>query len=133
MRVPLVPPHFYFVGQAVLIGLWWIWMFLSEPAREMFQAGGGVPGGLMGWAPPDLLLLLPASVWAGVAIARERPIGVILAWCVTGALGYAGAWCVSCTAQFGGGWLASQCMCAAAVGSGVSAWNAQRSAAERAA
>jgi protein-S-isoprenylcysteine O-methyltransferase Ste14 len=105
----------YFIGQGVAVVAWWAGLAIDQQIRALFVPPGASEIELLAFALPDLLLALPASVAAGVAILRGRRAGVVLAWITTGAVGYAALYCVAWAVLRGGAWVNVMAMVPAAL------------------
>jgi len=117
----------YLVFQAVAIGAWWVYLGGEPAARASFLPQGASPLELLAFRTPDLLVAVPASLLAGIAILTERRWAVAPAWACAGAIDYAFVTCVAWSLLRGGGWLSVACMAPAALLTTVSALDASPS------
>jgi protein-S-isoprenylcysteine O-methyltransferase Ste14 len=115
---------FYFVGQAIAIGAWWLYLAVDSTAREPFLPVGASAAELMAFQLPDLLVALPASLVAGIALVSSRRWAAAPAWACAGAVDYAFLYCLASSLLRQGGWLSVVLMAPAALLSTVSALDA---------
>jgi protein-S-isoprenylcysteine O-methyltransferase Ste14 len=118
----------YFVAQAVGIAAWWLLLAAEPAAREQFLPPGASPTELLAFGLPDLLIALPASLLAGIAVLSNRRWASGPAWACAGAVNYAFAYCVAWSLLRHGGWLNVALMAPAALLSAVSALDASPAA-----
>ena len=117
----------YFIAQALAILGWWLYLARVPSARELFVPPGATEIELFAFRLPDLLVAVPASLAAGVAILTRTRWMIPLAWASAGAVDYAFVYCVAWSMLRNGGWLNVAFMAPAALLSTVSALDASAS------
>jgi protein-S-isoprenylcysteine O-methyltransferase Ste14 len=118
----------YFAAQAAAIGAWWLYLAVEPAARELFLPPGASPVELIAFQLPDLLVAVPASLVAGIALLSNRRWAAAPAWACAGAVDYAFVYCVAWSLLRRGGWLNVVLMAPAALLSTVSALDASPAA-----
>ena len=107
----------WFVLQAVLVTLWWVWLFVQPAARAHFLPTSFPAEVLLAFAVPDLLLLVLGSLAAGHGLWRGRAWSSAACWFVVGACCYATLWCTAASLRSGDAWIAVVAMAATSAGS----------------
>jgi protein-S-isoprenylcysteine O-methyltransferase Ste14 len=112
----------FFTAQALTIGAWWIYLFAFPADRQLFVPPGASGLDLLAFSFPDLIVAVPASLAAGLAVLLFRSRWALpLAWLAAGAIDYAFVYCVGWSLLRHGGWTNVACMAPAALLSTVSA------------
>jgi protein-S-isoprenylcysteine O-methyltransferase Ste14 len=111
----------YFVFQAVAIAAWWLYLSLVPAARQFFVPTGAGEVELIAFAAPDLLVAVPASLAAGIAVLFSLRWALPLSWVSAGAVNYAFVYCVAWSMLREGGWLNVAMMGPAALFATISA------------
>src|SRR5260221_508811 len=70
----------YFTVQGLAILAWWLILAGVPSARELFLPPGASEIELLAFRLPDLLVAMPASLAAGVAILADRRWAILPAW-----------------------------------------------------
>ena len=117
----------YLLAQGIAIAAWWVYLAWNPSAQHAFVPPGASAIELLAFRLPDLLVAVPASVGAGVALLRRAAVAVPLAWFASGAVVYAFVYCVAWAILREGGWLNVVFMAPAALLSTVSALDASAS------
>ncbi len=115
---------FYFAFQALALGAWWGLLAVDPAAEALFLPPGAARPELVAFRLPDLLVALPASLLAAVAILAGRRWAPLPAWVAAGALDYAFLYCVGWSLLREGGWLNVVLMAPAALLATVGALDA---------
>ena len=111
----------YFTAQALLVAAWWLSLLLLPATRELFVPEGAGEADLLAFFAPDLLLVAPASLAAGIACLRRSSWSLPLGWLTAGAIDYAFFFCVGWSLLRDGAWLNVALMAPAALLSTVAA------------
>jgi protein-S-isoprenylcysteine O-methyltransferase Ste14 len=111
----------YFACQGLAVVAWWGYLAAVPAARSSFLPPGASVLELLAFRLPDLLVLVPASLIASVAILTRRSWALVPAWMSAGATVYAFAYCVAWSSLRDGGWINVAAMAPAALLSTVSA------------
>jgi len=114
----------YFVAQALVVGSWWLYLAFGPATLELFVPPGASAVDLLAFRLPDLVVLVPASATAGLAILASARWAVAPCWLAAGAVDYAFAYCVAWALARGGGWVNVGLMAPAAVLSTIAALDA---------
>jgi protein-S-isoprenylcysteine O-methyltransferase Ste14 len=111
----------FFTAQGLAIGAWWIFLFAFPADRQLFVPPGASELDLLAFGWPDLIVAVPASLGAGLAVLLRSGWGLPLAWLAAGAIDYAFVYCVGWSLLRQGGWTNVVFMAPAALLSTVSA------------
>jgi hypothetical protein len=79
----------YLLAQGGLTIAWWAWMLARPADQTLFFASGSTPEVIRLFAISDLLILVPASLWAGAALLTKHRLARPVAWITAGAACYA--------------------------------------------
>jgi protein-S-isoprenylcysteine O-methyltransferase Ste14 len=118
----------YFTLQGFAILAWWLFLAAFPSAHKLFIPTGASEMELLAFCLPDILVAVPASLAAGVAILAGRRWAVPPAWLAAGAVDYAFVYCAAWSILRHGGWLNVILMAPAALLSTVCALDASASA-----
>jgi protein-S-isoprenylcysteine O-methyltransferase Ste14 len=111
----------FFTAQGLAIGAWWLLLFAFPADRQLFVPPGASELDLLAFSLPDLIVAVPASLAAGLAVLLRFRWGLPLAWLAAGAINYAFVYCVGWSLLRHGGWTNVAFMAPAALLSTVSA------------
>lgn len=111
----------YFIVQAAAIGGWWSYLTRVPAAVQAFVPPGAASVDLRAFQAPDLLVAMPVSLAAGVAVLRSLRWAVPLSWFAAGAVVYAFVYCVAWSMLREGAWINVVMMAPAALFSTISA------------
>ena len=111
----------YFLFQAFAFSGWWLYLYGVPDAVPLFVPPGASAVDLTAFRAPDLIVAVPASLAAAVAIFRSLRWAVPLAWLTAGAVIYAFVYCVAWSIARDGAWLSVALMAPAALFSGIGA------------
>ena len=100
----------YLAVQAVATCLWWLALTIAPAARRAFLPTGAPDSVLLAFAPPDLLLLAPASLATAYGLARRRAWGWPALCLTAGASIYPAFYAVGLPLATGEGWLGAVLM-----------------------
>ena len=117
--MPSSQPRFavaWFAGQAILVAVWWVWLWLHPAARRWFLVADWPSAALLVFALPDAVVLIGGSALAAFGRWRGRAWAQPAAWFVAGGATYATSWCLAASLATGTGWLATVLMLASAAG-----------------
>ena len=120
-------PGWFFIVQGLAIAAWWLYLFSYPAHRQVFLPPGASEVDLLAFWLPDLVIVCPVSLAAGLAFLCRSRWSLLLAWAVAGAVNYAFLYCVAWSLLRQGGWTSVLFMAPAASFSAVAALDASAS------
>lgn len=120
-------PGWFFIVQGCAIAAWWFYLVAYPARRQVFVPPGASEVELLAFWLPDLVMVFPLSLAAGLAFLGRFRCSHLLAWAAAGAVNYAFLYCTAWSLLRQGGWTSVLFMAPAAFFSGVAALDASAS------